>query len=257
LAKVLYVLAAFGVQVAMEKGERGCRVQWIGTTFEIQQHQVIIGTPKKMLEEVRETLSSWVGKGMIPTKELRSFLGKLSWIAGIVPRLLWTVTSLYAVLTKALKEDETEEERAQRRPNKDRRPKIGLVAGKRLGTALHWLVAAFETPELMLLRTEPLEEREPTWGVVTDASPRGVGGVLIHRVARMWHIIEAFEAPVQAHQAKALDIEHMQASGQAVLEGLAVLRALQIWATKIQGGPVLIRSDSSVALAMAKKLEES
>ena len=257
LAKVLYVLAAFGVQVAMEKGERGCRVQWIGTTFEIQQHQVIIGTPKKMLEEVRETLSSWVGKGMIPTKELRSFLGKLSWIAGIVPRLRWTVTSLYAVLTKALKEDETEEERAQRRPNKDRRPKIGLVAVKRLGTALHWLVAAFETPELMLIRTEPLEEREPTWGVVTDASPRGVGGVLIHRVARMWHIIEAFEAPVQAHQAKALDIEHMQASGQAVLEGLAVLRALQIWATKIQGGPVLIRSDSSVALAMAKKLEES
>ena len=55
-------------------------------------------------------------------------------------------------------------------------------------------------------------------------------------------------------QAKALDIEYMQASGQAVLEGLAVLRAMQVWSTKIQGGAIVIRSDSSVALAMAKKL---
>ena len=41
------------------------------------------------------------------------------------------------------------------------------------------------------------------------------------------------------------------------LEGLAIWRALQLWATKLQGGPVLIRSDSSVALAMAKKLASS
>ena len=81
-----------------------------------------------------------------------------------MPRLRWTVTSLYAVLTKALKEDETEEERAQRRPNKDRRPKIGLVAVKRLGTALHWLVAAFETPELMLIAQSPWKKENQHGG---------------------------------------------------------------------------------------------
>jgi len=31
-------------------------------------------------------------------------------------------------------------------------------------------------------------------------------------------------------------------------------RALQLWSTKIQGGPVVIRSDSSVALSMSKKM---
>ena len=168
LAKVLYVLAAFEVQVAMGKGERGRRVQWIGTTFEIHTHEVVIGTPQTMVQEVKETLANWTGKGMVPTRELRAF-GKLSWIAGIVPRLRWTVTALYAVLTKVLQEEDQEEERAKKRA-KDQRPKVGLVAVKRMDTALPWLVAAFETPEHMLIRQEPLEEREPVWGVVTDHS---------------------------------------------------------------------------------------
>ena len=218
LSKVLYTLAALGVQISMEKGERGRRVQWIGTTFEVHPNEVILGTPRKMLQEVKETMATWVGKGMIPTREL-------SWIAGIVPRLRWTVTAMYAVLTKSQEEEAQEEERAKKRST-DQRPKIGLVAVKRLGTALHWLIAAFESPEHMLIRCESLVEREPVWGVVTDASPRGVGGVLIHRVSQSWHILEAYEAPVQAHQATTLDIEHLQTSGQAVLEGLAILRAL-------------------------------
>ena len=191
---------------------------------------------------------------MVPTKELRSFVGKLSWIAGIIPRVRWTVAALYAVLTKALQDDEMEEQRAKNRP--DKRPKIGLVATKRMGTTLPWLRALFEEPDKLLIRSEPFEEKEPVWGVVTDASPKGIGGVLIHKTNfnGQWYIMEAFEAPLMAHQAASLEIEFEQASGQAVLEGLAVLRALQIWAPKIQGGPVLIRSDSSVALAMTKKM---
>lgn len=77
-----------------------------------------------------------------------------------------------------------------------------------------------------------MQEVNPVWGVVTDASPRGIGGMLIHKVGDAWHIMEAFEAPIQAHQAAALEIQFMEASGQAVLEGLAVLRALQLWAAK-------------------------
>ena len=41
LSKVLYVLAAFGVQLSMRKGERGRFVTWI-TTFEIQAHRVVL-----------------------------------------------------------------------------------------------------------------------------------------------------------------------------------------------------------------------
>eukprot|EP00435_Cladocopium_sp_Y103_P072540 s106_g40.t1 len=212
LSKVIYVLAAFGVQLAMAKGERGKRVTWIGTTFELFPHKVVLGTPRKLVEEILETVTTWRKKGMVPTKDLRAFLGKLSWVSGIVPRLRWTVTALYGVLTKVLQEEATEEERAKKRP-KDQRPKVGLVAVKRMGTTLPWLAAAFETPENMMVRNEPLEDVEPVWGVVTDASPKGVGGVLIHRVGPQWHMVEAFEAPVQRHQAEALEIPYGEAAG--------------------------------------------
>ena len=223
LAKVY--MAAFGVRVAMRKGEGGQRVAWIGTAFDLREHKVVLSTPKKMVDEAKATLAIWKGKGMVPTRELRSFVGTLSWIAGIVPRLRRTVTALCAVLAKVLE---------------------GEIPGlKRLGATIPWLTAAFEEPEVFLIRHEPLLQKEPVCGVVTDASPKRIGGIVIRK---MGQILEAFEAPVQQHQASALEIE--------VLESLAVLRALEIWATKFQGGPVLIRSDSSV-VGMAKKLASS
>ena len=250
------MLAAFGVQVALRKGERGKSVTWIGTRFDLEPNEVILGTPQRMVQEVKETMDKWEGKGMVATKELRAFLGRLSWIAGIVPRLRWTVTAMYAALTSVTQDEEKESERAKNRLS-DQRPKHGLFAVKRLGTALPWLRAAFATPELLLIRHEALTKQEPQWGVVTDASPGGIGGVLLHRVGDKWLIVEAFEAPMLPHHATALEIEYNKPSGQAVLEGLAILRALQVWSSKLHDGPVLIRSDSSVALAMAKQLKSS
>ena len=131
-------------------------------------------------------------------------------------RLRWTVTAMYAVLTGVLQDEDKESERAKSRPT-DQRPKRGLFAVKRLDTALPWLKA------------EMLIEQEPLWGVVTDASPGRIGGVLLHRVGGNWIILGAVEAPMLPHHATALEIESNKPSGQAVLEGLAILRALQIW----------------------------
>jgi hypothetical protein len=80
-----------------------------------------------MVEEICEMLETWSGKGMISTRELRMFLGKLAGVAAIVPRLRWTVTALYAILTKVQQDEQLEHERALRR-QKDKRAKIGLVA---------------------------------------------------------------------------------------------------------------------------------
>ena len=129
---------------------------------------------------------------------------------------------------------------------------MGLVAVKRLGTVIPWLKAVFEVSDIMLIRKERLIEHEAVWGVVTDASPKGIGGLLINKVAGEWLPVEAYEALVQKHHAEALDIEYGEASGQAVLEGLAILRAVQLWAPKFQGKALVIRSDSAVALAMSK-----
>lgn len=145
------MLSAFGVQISMGKGERGKRVTWIGTTFELQPNEVILGTPRKLVMEIQETLAAWTGKGMIATKELRSFLGKLAWVSGIVPRLRWTVAPLCSPHKGPQRES------ARKCPH-DQRSKIGLVAVKRLGTTLPWLKAACDSPEDLLIRHESLQE---------------------------------------------------------------------------------------------------
>ena len=46
LAMVIYTLVAFGVQLSLDKGERGTRCTWIGTTFELRGDKIILGTPR-------------------------------------------------------------------------------------------------------------------------------------------------------------------------------------------------------------------
>ena len=176
-----------GFSCRWRKGERGKRVVWIVTEFELFPDKVVLGTPRKMVEDICDTLKACDGKGMIPVKDLRTFLGKLAWVAGIVPRLKWTVTALYANLTKVQQEEQSEYERAQKR-TRDQRMKVGLVAVKRMGTTLPWLRAAFESKENMMIRTEPLDEVGPVWGVVTDASSRDRGPADTQSGARMAHL---------------------------------------------------------------------
>ena len=78
--------------------------------IEIMPNEVVFGTPPTMVENIKLTLADCKNKGMIPTKELRSFVGRHSWVAGIIPRLRSAVTTIYAVLTAAMEEEATEVE---------------------------------------------------------------------------------------------------------------------------------------------------
>lgn len=70
---------------------------------------------------------------MIGLRELRSTTGRLSWMAGILPRTRWAVTIMYAVVAAAEKDAQSgaEAERAAKRA-KDQRLKENLVAVMRL-----------------------------------------------------------------------------------------------------------------------------
>ena len=54
-----------------------------------------------------------------------------------------------------------------------------------------------------------------------------------------------------------MGLEHGESSSQGVLEALAILRAIKLWRTRLQGRAVFVRSDSVVALAMTKRLSSS
>ena len=265
IALGLYTMRAFGVQIALNKGERGQQVQWIGVKMLLQwpesplKGSITYAAPKKMMDELLETLMGWMDRGMVSHRELRSTTGRLSWVAGILPRLRWAVSVFFAVLRDAEEDEKTglEEERAQRR--KDQRPKYGLVAVKRFGATLRWLIAALSRVDRFTLRREDLLERPVTMGIISDASPLGLGAVLVAVAPHdgTLYVVEAFEAKFNKAEAKLLGVDHGESSSQEVLEALAILRSVKLWRTKLQHRAIFIRSDSVVALAMTRQLSSS
>ena len=264
IALGLYTLKAFGVNIALRKEARGRQVQWIGVRIQLEwtgspgRSALVYHVSKKMTEEVIQALEVWITKGMIAMRELRSVAGKLSWMA-ICPRVRWAVSVLFAVLKGAVRDEVTGEEDRRAAMRSDTRPKKGLVAVKRFGTTLRWIIVLLHKSEAFTLKTEPLVEAEVVLGIISDASPYGLGAMLVQvdPTTRALSIWEAMEAKVTKEEAHMLALEHGEASSQGPLEALALLRAVNTWKTELQDKPFFFRSDSVVALGMAKKLASS
>lgn len=101
---------ALGINLAWHKGSRGSQLTWIGVMFEVAQAPAVIKltVPKKMMEEIRSSLESWESKGTISLREVQQVTGRLSWVAGILPRTRWAVSITYAVITDTKRSEEDE-----------------------------------------------------------------------------------------------------------------------------------------------------
>ena len=253
LSGLLYTMAAMGVQVSLGKGERGIRVTWIGAEIELWTAVISLTLPIKTKRELLEILKTWSTKGMISVKELRSTTGRLSWAAGVVPRIRWTVSIFYAVIS-AVEKEESDNKYREHEATGDKRLKRGLVHVKRLGFALPWLIKMLELDSVNLVRDEDYEDAEPTVGVITDASPKGVGAVLVKVKKDELIMYEAFEAEFTETEAKLLDVAWGEAESQSVVEAYAIYRAVKRWGATLKKRVLLIKSDSSVALHMLRKL---
>eukprot|EP00438_Fugacium_kawagutii_P003234 Skav228677 [mRNA] locus=scaffold3331:11275:11961:+ [translate_table: standard] len=196
---------------------------------------------------------------MVSLKAVRAATGRLSWVAGILPRCRWAVSIMYAVVAAVDADVRSGEEwvRAAKRDS-DQRPKIGLVPVNRIALPLEWFVLLLTMPQELLLRTEKLEPDPPALAIITDASPWGVGAVLAFIDGPQNKLTPwvAMDSKVTEEDANWLGLEHGQASSQGPLEAWAILLAVRMFATKLKQypGPILIKSDSTVALAMATKL---
>ena len=257
LAMVLHTLQALGMMLSLGKGERGTRVTWIGTVIEITQDVLQFSIPEKMVTEVLKEIRTWPTKGMVSLKSVRTITGKLSWIAGILPRLRWVPSTFYSVMADVEKDqrDGKEAERASRRS--DSRAKEGLVAVKRFGAALEWITKVLEeTASKSMIRQEPLVTSLTELGIVSDASPYGVGALLVFMApgSSAVTILEALEANVTKEEAEMLSQEFGSSSSQAVMETFAILRALKRWQGRLAGENVMVKSDSTVALAIVNRL---
>ena len=262
VAMGLYTMKAFGINFSLGKGERGSALKWIGVQILLNwgpgrtPGELVYSIPKNAMEEIKAALESWENRGMIPLRELRKTTGKLSWMAGVIPRIRWAVSVLYAVLADAEREEKLGKEEARAEKRDDKRVKKGLIAVKRLGVAREWLIKILSYRDAFTLRSVKLKEEGPSWAVVTDACPTGYGGILaaIVQGRSEMMMVEAFTAKFTAEEAKLLLLEHGESSSQGPLEALAIIRAIALWSARMYEKSILIRSDSVVALGMARKL---
>ena len=131
---LLYTAAAMGIQISYHKGERGRKTTWIGIQFEIDvgEAAMVLSIPKKMLAELKAALEEWKNKGMVGLRQLRSFTGRASWLAGVLVRWRWVVSIMYAVIASHEKDVRSGEERRRAQNREDTRPKENLIPVKRL-----------------------------------------------------------------------------------------------------------------------------
>ena len=92
--------------------------------------------------------------------------------------------------------------------------------------------------------------------IVTDASPEGLGAVLacVEPGSLVFEPVAAMAVKVTEKDAADLGLQWGQSSPQGPLEAAAVAVAINMWGDKLRGSPVLLKSDSVVALATARKL---
>ena len=183
-------------------------------------------------------------EGVVPLRKVRALTGRLSWMCGSITRARWCVNIFYAVIAQTMSEANLEPERARKRD--DPRPKPHMVAVHRMEIPRLWFLAMLEKPEKFALPKEPLHPVLPTFALVTDAAPMGVGAILadIDRANRRLVPLEALEIPITQEIASWMGIEWQAASGQGPLEAWAVLMGLKKWKHWLRGCSILIRSDS-------------
>ena len=253
LAFILTTMAALGFKVALEKGERANALTWIGVRLAILEQQFLAVTlPEKFMEDLINLVSSW-NEGMAPVKELRKAAGKLSWLAGILPRARWVVRVFYGALHGHEKDVMSGKEESRRVNREDVRKKDHLFAMKRIVLARRWLLEYLKVAkDRPVRRYRLLRNARPIATITTDASPEGLGGLLFINNK----LIAIFSTKVTKEDCEKLDIPFGESASQGPLEAYALLQAIALWKHRLFNTSVCLtlESDSTVALAMAEKV---
>lgn len=145
LAMLWWTTGAPGAQVAWAKGSHGLSAVWIGGEFTLDfgRRAVVGAIPAKMASAIREDAQEFMERTVVPYRRLRSFAGRLSWAATIVPRTRWAVTVLYNVVADEGGRRQNAARRGKQKGEKKRgrAATAGLVHTSRMALALLYIAA--------------------------------------------------------------------------------------------------------------------
>ena len=253
LAFIIYTMAALGLNISIQKGERGDCITWAGVEFRLKPgNELLVALPEKFLQDLQDKLQSWGASGMASLKDLRSVTGKISWLSGTLTRARWILRVFYAVLTAREHEVASGVEEQRRQTRKDSRSKEHLFPVKRLeGARLAMLEFLKVTKERPTKKINLGPKQTASVVITTDASPEGLGAVLLVNN----QMVDVLHSKVSEIDAKDLGFELGSSSSQGILETLAILVAIDKWGGRFGGLPLelCIQSDSVTALSTTRK----
>lgn len=240
-----------GYPLKLSKAHAGDSIDWIGARINLDNvnHEVTVTIPSEKISSLVESVEEFLGSPVIGTRKLRSFAGSLSFVAGLVPMLRPFLAPLWAVLSS----ETTDDGSSELLPRKRGRTTGKLVHTKRIDSSLRWIMALLKGEENYNLRRTFLAfPPQEAFELVTDASPWGLGGVLLQDgIPVRWYASKLQPKLLNKFKAATGD-----PAFNTLWEALALLVACRIWLPKckVQRLSVRVKSDNVGALRMLLNL---
>ena len=186
---------------------------------------------------------------MVSFKIVRKLAGKTAWVAHVIPGTRWTAQRLFAALSGA--QDDGPQEASARGGSR-----FALIHRCRIQTALLWILE-FWTGESVISRCFGQPRSLSPIEFAFDASPWGLGGIVVHRDSQK--VLQFFAEPLGDLDTARFGIQIGSCTAQALMESLAILCGLKLWAPllKASSGVCRVASDSIAALSAARKMASS
>ena len=250
-----------GPAISWGKMELGRSVNWIGATLAFPEGEpdvVEASLPEKFATDLRQDVADHRAKPMVAVDDLRRLAGKGSWAANVGPALRNFLQPLWKVIGDTDRASKAPPSSAKGKEAKRRALKRGgsLVETCRVRTALDWLHALLSKEERAALKRSVnwrIETAPATLLITCDASPWGLGAVLStpDGLPLAW-----YSSALTVEDAAYLGITIGDCSCQTVVEALAILVAVRLWAHiwVTAKARVHVRSDSRAALGALGKV---
>ena len=242
ISMILLLWSSLGFTIAMAKAKRGTTLEWVQAEYKLFQSYVVASIKEGTINDVMKMTKDIRSLNVVPTKMLRTYVGKCASIASLVTHWRPFLAELWGALSTEVTNAPTH-----------------CIWTKHISSALLWIEAFLSGRQPGALRKVFQLHVHLGQGkqvdICLDASPWGLGGYLcINGV-----ITEYFASEILPVEANILDGTIGQASIQQVAESLAALVALRLWSSTWMSERchVRVRSDSIAALTMTLKLKTS
>ena len=224
---LLWALSA-GFPLAWNKAESGTLVRWIGLVLSVCTHFFTISPAPDKAESMAKEIALISKCAMISSRRLRKLCGSLSSVAHAIPVFRPFIDPLWAEL---------------RHTQAARGGHPGVIHTRRIQAALARILDLFVSHPRDFTKRYPLYDIQHCFRftVVTDASPWGLGGILLHDGTIMEYFGDAISSgDTRRFRASRGDPAHM-----GIWEALAILVAIRCWEPVLASSPfVTLRADN-------------